>query len=470
MRKALIAFILIFALMIAGGVYTMHDAALPRDEVVVSEILRRGDTSAAEGLSLAMHTNFDDHLFWDVDYTPGQAENTKTDYRVSAKKDYGEYMYEPLAVNLAVEYDSVYMSNIDEIVDPNNESLEGIAKAYWELWMETPNGGEGVKLIHLKDYYDYYPIGGSVEVAGVEVSFDTWALEHEESFPMAKAAHKAINEYFCIPVLENDTEYISLRKDDVGNINGRGSGSGNSDNFYLWSDALILPDAVYFTINNRSSEGKLVDTSLIPGGYGIYRLPYTMENGEGKIQFDELSTVKSLDEEFDVGFMFRDEPMEKIILIGVIREETRMLVIDAESMETLQDILISDECDGCWQYYDGGDFIVMGLGDGSLALVERQENGEYLLRFVIEDEAHGELYYRYDAKAWAWNGEKLAVSGYKDLDDMDERYVADFYYAVYDKTGLLCFTDCDSSLCVNEDQQWGCVRGNDAESMELEWN
>ena len=79
MRKALIAFILIFALMLAGGVYAMHDAALPRDEVVVSEILRRGDASAAEGLSLAMHTNFDNHLFWDVDYTLGQTENTKTE-------------------------------------------------------------------------------------------------------------------------------------------------------------------------------------------------------------------------------------------------------------------------------------------------------------------------------------------------------------------------------------------------------
>ena len=475
MRKALIVFALVFALVLGGAAYTFSDTWELRDKVEVTEKPVYGDVTAAEGLSLKMHTNFDDHLFWDIDYTPGEAEKTENDYRVSVKKDYGEYEYIPLGVNLSVEYDSIYFDYIDHEGNISESAIggfEGIAKAYRELWLETPNGSEGSREIKLKDYYDYYPISGSLEVAGHEVSFDSWAMEHPESYPDADKAYKVFNDYFRIPVLENETRYISLRKDENGNIIGRGGGSGNGENYYLWTHSVVLDDAVYFTVSNRSNEETIVDTSLIPGGFGIYRVPYTVNNGEADIRFEELSTAKSLDEEFDITFFLSDEAGEKLILIGEINSQLHMLIIDAATMDTLQDIeIVSGEKVNCWQYFDGEDFLMLGINDERMALIERQENGEYVLRFVIEDFASREqLYNRYDVQAMAWNGEKLALSGYKSFRSIDERYVADFYYAVYDETGLLCFTDCDSSLCVNADQQWGCVRGNDDGSMKLHWN
>ena len=464
MRKALIIFILVFAFSLGLGAFAVYDAAQPRDEVLVSENLRYGEASAAEGLNLTMHTNFDNHLFWDISYIPGQPEKTENECRVSVKKDYGDYEYEPIGMNLMSDVEGWYF---DDFADRDPTELSGLSLAYYELWLDTPNGGEREELIHLKDYLDYYPVGGEVDVDGLTIPFYMdWPSIEDYSY----AVHRQMNDYFKIPVMEDEVRYISLRKDEQGNLRGRGSGTGDKDTYNIWSHSVVLSDAVYFTINNRSNEGKIVDTSLIPGGYGIYRLPYTVENGVCEIQFEELSTPKSIDEEFNIIYMFTDEPKEKIILIGLLNTELRMLVIDAATMETLQDIEIAGDSEGCWQYNSGGDFIALGLDDGRLALVEKRESGEYLLRFVIEDEAHGKLYNRYEAQAWAWDGEKLAVSGYKSLDDIDERFVADFYCAVYDETGLLCFTDCDSSLFVNKDAQWNCVRGNDVNSMELKWN
>lgn len=462
MRKALIIFILIFAIALSGGVYAFHDASQPRDEVIVSEHLRYGDAAAAEGLSLEMHTTYDYHLFWDIAYTAAQPENTQTAFRASAKRDYGDLDYAPMGLTLMEELDAW---RYDDFTDVDPAELSGLTLAYRELWQEVPAGEERAKEITLKDYIDYYPMGGEVDLPGGNVLFFQEEIYDENSVN----AYAAFNEYFKIPVLENETRYISLGKDANGNICSRGGGTGNSDHYNIWTRCVTLPDAVYFTLNNRSNQGELIDMSLVPGGFGIYRLPYTVTDGVNEVDFENLSTAKSLDEEFDITFMLADEPQEKIILIGKLGGEIRMLVIDAGSMETLQDILIADDSESCWLYHDGGDFLTLALDNNRLALVERQENGEYLLRFVIDDPAHGEWYYRHDQLAWAWNGEKLAMSGFRAFDDINNRYVADFFYAVYDETGLLCFVDCDSSLSPNSPIQWHGVRGIDDGAMELTW-
>lgn len=465
MRKALILLLSFFALSLCGAAVAYTDALEPREEVVVTERLKAGDSSAAEGLSLTVHTSFRNNLFWDTYYTPGQPEATTSDYRASIKKDYGDLTTEPDGIYLSADTEGSFSSIDPDTVDPTE--LRGLEKAYYELWLETPVGEERERTVYVKDYMDYYAIGGEINIPGLNLNFEDFYRD-EEFF--SREAHELINGYFKIPVLENEKRYISIRKDENGQLRGLGGGSGDGESFYMWTTAVTLPDAVYFTINNRSNNETIVDTSLIPGGYGIYRLPYFASDGGSEVYLDELSTVKSLDEGFDIFFMLTDEAMEKLILIGKLQNSLRMLVIDAATMETVQDIeIVSEGNTGCWKYFDGGSFIVLFIDDDRTALIERQ-GGEYVLRFVIEDEADGKLYNRYDVKDMAWNGEKLAVSGFKALDDINEHYVADFYYAVFDETGLVCFVDCDSSLSLLEEDQWDCARGLDMEPMELRWN
>lgn len=459
MRKSLIVLVLAFTLLLGCGVWVYCDAVSPRDEVMVYEKLRHGDASAAEGLSMTVRTDYDNHLFWDTEYTAGFSGLTESSYRISVQKDYGEWP--------DTEYRGIDLMSEDEYGDFFNEHVEvaGLGLAYRELWLETPAGEEREKIVYLKDYLDYYPICGELSVPGSEMFF----YGNSEFYDVNWYGYSKLNEYFKIPVMEDETRYISVRKNANGSIGGRGGGSGDGDAYYFWTQAVVLPDAVYFTINNRTSQERIVDTSLIPGGYGIYRLPYSEEKG-GSVDFDSLSTVKSLDEEFNIIYMFTDEPKEKIILVGADYEAVKMLVIDAETMETLQEIVLtSDGNVGCWEYFDGGDFLAFSLQDDRLALVERQENGEYILRFVVEDTAEGTLYNRYNPEYMAWDGERLAVSGFKSPNNINNRYVADFYVAVFTAEGLQYFADCDSSLAVDADDEWHGVRGLDFGAMTLKW-
>ncbi len=466
MRKALLILSIVFVLILGCSAWACRDIAATGDEVMVEEIVRYGDIAAADGLSMEVRTNYSDNLFWETHFSAGQSGLQQSDYRVSVKKDYGDW--EPVYSGIEISSTVDFYYDIEE----RGPMLTGLGKAYYELYLELTPGEYKDKVIYLKDYMDYYPIGGNLSLPGVEMYFDP----NDSLYgPMNNAeAHKILGKYFRIPVQKNETRWISLGLSENGFINSRGSStSGSEDVYNLYSDSVIMPDAIYFTINNRTGlKNEPVDTSLIPGGYGIYRLPYTLENGVYDVRFNELSTVKSLDEDFKVIYLMSDETQEKIILVGEEGERLSMLVIDIASMETLQEIeLDSGEELACWQYERGEGFFVFYLKDNRLALVERDSCGEYALRFVIHDSAADELLYNcYDLVDVAWNGEKLAVAGFKGLNDINWRYVADFYYAVYDESGLLCFIDCDSSLCINGDEQWNCVRGDEQDAIELIWN
>ncbi len=464
MRKALIILVIVFVLALAGGVWAYSDIASTGDEVVVEEIVRVGDITAAEGLSMEVRTNYDSNLFWETHFSAGKSGLQESDYRVSVEKDYG--IWEPNYTGIEIHS----MLDVYDDIEERGPMLTGLGKAYYELYLELSPGEEREKLIYIKDYLDYYPIGGNLSMPGIDLYFEPdrsfWPEFNNEE------VYNIVNEYFKIPVLEYESRYISIGLNENGRINSRGNGTHNSGDIYnFYTNSVIMPDAVYFTINNRTNvKNEIIDTSLIPGGYGIYRLPYTMENGVCEVDFRSLSTVKSLDEEFNVIYMMSDEAQEKIILVGVTDDRLSMLVIDAVTMETLQDIeLDSGEELHCWQYERGEGFFVFYLKDDRMALVERQDRGEYKMRFTIHDSAATEMYNRYDIVDVAWNGEKLALCGFKGLDRQDWRFVADFYYAVYDETGLLCFVDCDSSLSINGDQNWNGVRGDDLEGIELIW-
>ncbi len=470
MRKALIILVVLFVISLGAGVWVWSDIDRVDDEVIIEENVRYGDMAAAEGLSMDIHTLYDYNLFWDTHFESGQSGLQQSSFLATAKKnyDFGEPYYSGIELHSMLNY----FRDVEEL----GPDCTGLDKAFYELYQQLEPSGYSEKTIWLKDYMDYYPIGGNLSMPGVDMFF-----EGDEEFwgeVNSSEVHKQLNEYFKIPVLENEDYWISLGLDENGRINTRGNGTadkggvmGETNSYDLYTDSVIMPDAIYFTINNRTAvDGVLADTSLIPGGYGIYRIPYSLTDGVVNVDFDSLSTVKQLDEQFHTVYIMSDEAQEKLIVVGDTNDRLSMLVIDAATMETEQDIELDtgDELH-CWQYERGEGFFMFYLKDNRMALVERQPSGEYLLRFTIHDIAAEEMYNRYNISDVAWNGEKLALCGFKSFGDRDWRYVADFYYAVYDETGLVCFVDCDSSLSVNGDDEWGGVTGRDYEGIVLSW-
>ena len=127
--------------------------------------------------------------------------------------------------------------------------------------------------------------------------------ENEESFAR-------FNRFFRIPVLEKQRSFYSFDlgsngKIDfftsLGNISEDGSdyteeafeldmrGYDSGSAFYMLFDAHIE----YPADSARERADAVVDTSMIPGGYGIYKLPYDSQSGE--LFTDSLETVYRLD-------------------------------------------------------------------------------------------------------------------------------------------------------------------------------
>ena len=89
-------------------------------------------------------------------------------------------------------------------------------------------------------------------------------------------AHRPrLGRFFRIPVLQD--EYVELGIDK--NMDGTGSGRSISsvmegDRFWMNVESVITDDTCFFWFGNRTDKDRLVDTSRIPGGYGVYMLPY----------------------------------------------------------------------------------------------------------------------------------------------------------------------------------------------------
>ena len=75
--------------------------------------------------------------------------------------------------------------------------------------------------------------------------------------------------FFKIPVLEN--EIYTVESED-GDVLGEKEVyvDWTEDYFTLNFDMEYVSDKVFLFFGNRSANGKVVDTSEIPGGYGIY--------------------------------------------------------------------------------------------------------------------------------------------------------------------------------------------------------
>lgn len=487
MKKSLALLLVLVLLCVSGVCYAAGELIEDSDEVLIREMAIYGDTAVAEGLDVHTRITCRHHLFWEIDQTAGKGENTDTNFRFSAETDYEDWevWYSGVSLNSGLDYNY----DITE-TDP-------LWSAYAELYAQTPNGQHGEMTIKVGDYYDYYPIDISISVPGYSYDWNNWAygredFASEEDWLSYQEVQERFDEFFRIPVLEDDYKIISIEKDETGNVYGWGGGwSGEGDNYSIYAQSAVLEDAVYFTLNNRSSNNEIVDFSLVPGGYGIYKLPCTIEYrpvmnlstgdtvqaGTTQIHASELEMVYSLREEQDVIFFVSNADRSKLLLFTDADGLLELTVIDSATMETLQVIEIVDggEADHMWTVFPYDDFIALELSNGRLVLIELTEDGDYEKKFIVNMYPGEEtLYYLYKAEADAmdWDGEKLAVAGFKTPGSLDNRYVCDYYIAVYDETGLLYYGEYDSSLSTDYDRNnySDSCRAMDNEPMTIEWN
>ncbi len=490
MKKSLavlLALILISGYGIFGANSTIGDTI---DEVRFEEKVLYGDKSVAEGVTVECkmkynsNTYYNSNMYWNTTYKIGEEPITQTDFMFYefGKEDLGGQKYSEMEFDT---YGRITSNMFNQFWEGDKiENPKGLELAYMELMEETPNGTTGCKDVYLKDYLDYYIF--DLWIAFPEQSLDIQSYYLQTDEPKETDAVKvleAFNNFFKIPVLEDEVCRIGINKNSKGEIEGYGFSTVNygrtcndveieeinyGDVFLFEIDAVYTEDTCYFTFSPKTWVGKLVDTSLIPGGYGIYSFKYSAETGMPDAE--SLKMIYALEPTAYVNLEL-DTQKENLLIFSEEEDECCLSVVDLDTLEKKQQIayarIDSDESSRC--YWIDDEVIVAQYTFDEAMIFSRNEDGTYHMEYTIsckEIEEYGEIFL-FEESSLDWDGEKLLASSMKTFRD---RY-GGFYLMVFDKTGLIYLGEYKSSLdtAVTE-YNYGFCEPVNTKPLEVYWN
>ena len=504
MKRALALTLL---LVLLGGVGLASGTVMigsEADQVTVTEQVFYGQVSEVEGLAVHQQVEYDNHIRWDITYRPGEDPSAETEFTYSPTTfDFNyEGFYNGISISSSLDYAQSYRSLETGQVQDNSaksqygasaEELVGINRAYHALYEETDAGEEGTKTIRLADYYDYYPLQFELS----HPNHSTWwnwslefdYLEYEEG--EARDSRLAILDYFRIPVLEDETLELSIQKQADGQLWSTGYSSTDSDSYQIWARADYTDDAVYFTINNYTTNGNVMDLSMIPGGFGIYRLGVpvtTMENAEhypNKVPVQEVSTVFSLDPATVVTALQVSEDQTRLYLLTIEDGQHMFTVLDLETYEVLQKMTLGP-CGNesfywnleCYLYEKDNALIALvgAVADmnNAFCVLLPQADGTFEQAFLTQQESiyrYSEdlnVFTVYSAGSFDWDGTRLAVCDRLSDHSQSRATYCSFAISVYDASGLLYMSGADSSLGITSFDEYDCQPGY-LEPLTVEW-
>ena len=221
----------LLAVFIFGSFGFTFASLLPqRDNVQFSETILFGDPKAAEGLTLNYKNHYGYHLFWDTTWTIGTPpESAVTDYRFSAEEVREEHTM-PLGVTLETSsFITYYIQDVPY----------GLQNAFDDLAADTPAGEDNFRNIKISDYYEYYPISGTIQLENNQIVLNEAAFlqySNGETVDMKDESIRvslALSQFFRIPVLPRDTMSISIAKDSAGNVSTKHTSHGSDTSYYM---------------------------------------------------------------------------------------------------------------------------------------------------------------------------------------------------------------------------------------------
>lgn len=416
------------------------------DDVTITETTIFGDPSAADGITVDLWSTFWEDSYWNTRVTTGDTLKAETVfYPTSPFEEDPEYYYKKMPEFGITIRDSIGYDYGDEVL-PGTQN--GINDAFDKLAEEILPGENKEKKISLADYMDCYALQLLITVPSdnhlgyEEISATSRVIEDEEAAAdwlseltpdSGQYIAQQFQEFFRIPVLATEKIKIGLDKSPSDEITGVSYGSAQSEIANIWSRCNVLTeDAIYFTLPGHGSEGTLFDFSQVPGGYGIYMLPYNKADG---VKADQLSMVYPLNPEIEILAM-ELSPNQNTILLHTLENSSYIItVIETDTMTPKQRIEAMDELksSSSWDSWRGDNFLAAQYGE-NLMVFSVNGDGIYSLDFTAQLPEPSD--------GWRWpetedlmiyDGRRLAAAGplkgYNNLDDT-------FCITVYTSQGL----------------------------------
>ena len=420
-----------------GSMYAkMQDCRITEKTIV-------GDAAAAAGLSASFGMGLQNQLYWRNVYTYGGADDGADvqETAFSRKNPFPAEKKGPVPYVRLTGYMTSGNALDDILTDPAEGYLirqellaqvrqefftAGAAERVQEIKRALPADGETTQDLKLKDIFRYYPIEGDLTGTSIwAASLDNAVYASEDSVKLGQD----LNHFLRIPIPETESSGFEVIKYPEGSLNfnyyqGKENCSQQEDHFDFHSIACSTPDAVYFTFNTHTDDGDVVDTSLIPGGYGIYRLPYDRE--KEIFLSEKLEMVYALDPKKQYTDIYASPDGAKLFLVsqaarlaavGVKEVQATAEIIDVRTMQCdrREEIVCSaDTALG----YDAGDYLIF-RGRSELCLYTYQD-GSYKKELMLADvdfrkPALQNLFYDNRCRT-AYDGKRLSILGEADFD------------------------------------------------------
>ena len=457
-----------------GSMYAkMQDCRITEKTIV-------GDAAAAAGLSASFGMGLQNQLYWRNVFTYGGADDG-ADVQETAFSRKNPFPADKKGPVPSVRLTGYMTSGnaLDDILtdpaegDPIRQELlaqvrqefftAGAAERVQEIKRALPADGETTQDLKLKDLFRYYPIEGDLTGTSIwAASLDNAVYASEDSVKLGQD----LNHFLRIPIPETESSGFSVGKYPDGSLNfnyyqGKENCSHQEDHFDFCSIACSTPDAVYFTFNTHTDDGDVVDTSLIPGGYGIYRLPYDRE--KEIFLSEKLEMVYALDPKKQYTDIYASPDGAKLFLVsqaarlaavGVKEVQATAEIIDVRTMQCdrREEIVCSaDTALG----YDAGDYLIF-RGRSELCLYTYQD-GSYKKELMLADvdfrkPALQNLFYDNRCRT-AYDGKRLRILGEEELDIEDENNTMWLWgtagtveVAVFDASGLAYYGTLRSNM------------------------
>lgn len=436
MKKAFCFLLVLLIALTSVSALAFCEADKEIENVIFTQTTVRGDEKYAEGVSVKNDFFCGSNMTW----------SCETDFSFRENTTETDFTYHPMGYK--ENYDSDYYG-LDfhvfsyPVLHYFKEELEFLsdgARRLYEDFMAQAEKNEGETFtfeVRLKDYFEYYPLSISLSVPGYNLNFSE---EYAKNFIKPEDAEIAqkLSEFFKIPVESWDYTKITS---DFSSSGGSWSSSAESNTFYFDNFSARAGNNIYYTFGNKNSEGKKVDTSLIPGGYGIYRLPFeeTEMNKYGesaRVLVDKLKMVYGIDEDSSVFALNSSFDKKQLYLLIKEKGIYYLDVIDIKTMVRTERFDLELDEGGPFIACVKDNFLVV-LSDGGeeseLQLFQKNEDGTHERKInITAPYVHG--------KDYAWNGERLALV--TEVNKQNElhyeiQYFCNFTLRVFDKSGEL---------------------------------
>lgn len=524
MRRA-IALLLVLTLLSGAGLACAHRAVDgTREAVEMRETALYGDRAAAEGMRLRVPVYSGGYLFWDTVLETGADGGARTAFRFSAQRENirdsagrdGNGLYADLMMNMGVG------GNFGTEFDFENEYYGGYEDYFYVVYGEllrdvasrAPAAQEYTERVELSDWIDFVPIRFDLDLPGYIYEYDGGGTYIEANRGSTGALGQALAERFRIPLTESLPVDVSISKNPEGEIvewhmdgvvdygleeiDGEVYEVGRSvwDGFNISTWSVVTENACWFIFDQWQPDRELgrIDFSALPGGRGIYRLPFEYEGEDSQVTkvylndieamplLEENERVELLDSDGERLLLFTSDSTSLYLTQFALNEPEKAVKTKLLELEKLPEEYNRD---------DGIDRVALGQGlycvwtiAGRLLLLEAEDGGGYEMRLNVRaypEEVEAGPYWEvpqswnigmgYDnsVSAMLWDGERFAVSRWYRRDGQgDYGAVAGPLLWVYDETGLLYAGCFESSLTVPSTELYNnVVRA--AGDLVLEW-